>query len=64
MLKVIEGEVSFHMETSPLFETRIAAGSQQAIPPKVPYKVVPVGPIRLVVEFWGRPKTIAARALR
>lgn len=56
LVKVTAGEVRFRMETSPLFEARLAAGTQQAIPPEVPHEVRLFGPMRLVIEFWGRPK--------
>jgi tellurite resistance-related uncharacterized protein len=56
IVKVTAGEVRFHMETSPLLEARLTAGTQQVIPPEVPHEVMLVGPMRLVVEFWGQPK--------
>lgn len=56
ILNVIEGEVGFRMETSPLLELTLVAGTHQPIPPTVPHEVVLVGPMRLTVEFWGRPK--------
>lgn len=54
--KVTEGEVDFRMATSPLLEVRLAAGSQQSIPPRVPHEVLFIGPLRLSVGFWGRQK--------
>ena len=64
ILKVLEGEVIFHMETVPSLETRLLAGSEQAIPPLVSHRVVPTGPMRVVVEFWGRPKERGSRPNR
>lgn len=54
VLKAIEGEVDFRMETSPLLKVRLVAGMQQSIPPRVPHEVDLIGPTRLTVEFWGR----------
>jgi len=56
IVKVTAGEVKFRMETSPLLKARLTAGTHQVIPPEMPHEVVPVGPIHLVVEFWGRAK--------
>lgn len=56
VLKAIEGEVDFRMETSPLLTGRLVAGMQQSIPPRVPHEVHLIGPMRLTVEFWGQSK--------
>lgn len=56
ILKVFEGEVSFRMETSPLLEARLVAGSEQSIPPRVPHEVLVTGPMRLTIEFWGQSR--------
>ena len=56
MLRVTEGEVAFQMETVPVVDVRFSAGSSQPIPPGMSHKVVIVGPVRLVVEFWGEPR--------
>jgi hypothetical protein len=56
MLRVTEGEVAFQMETVPVVDVCFSAGSSQPIPPGMSHKVVIVGPVRLVVEFWGEPR--------
>jgi len=56
LVKVTAGEVTFRMETSPHLEARLVAGEQQLIPPEVPHEIGLVGPMRIVLEFWGRPK--------
>jgi len=54
VLKVLDGEVDFRMETSPLLKVRLVAGNQQAIPPSVPHEIDLIGPMLLTVEFWKR----------
>ena len=56
ILKVLVGEVGFHLEVTPPLEVRLQAGTQQAIPPLVPHRVAPEGQMRVIVEFWGRPQ--------
>jgi tellurite resistance-related uncharacterized protein len=59
MLRVTEGSVNFRMQTSPTspaMDTTLSAGSTQPIPPEAPHEVTITGPVKLVVEFWGRPQ--------
>ena len=60
LLRVSEGAVGFHMETDPPLDRVVEAGGTQPIPPAVPHQVRVGGPVRLSVEFWGRPPDAAA----
>ncbi|MGI8751420.1 MAG: DUF3565 domain-containing protein [Acidimicrobiales bacterium] len=55
-LHIIEGEIDFQFESgiTPVSPLHLKAGSAQPIPPGVPHRVAPTGPVRLQLEFWGR----------
>ena len=55
LLRVLEGEVGFRLETVPPIETRLVTGQEQPIPPGVPHHVVIEGPVVLTVTFLSRP---------
>jgi tellurite resistance-related uncharacterized protein len=56
VLVVEDGEVSFHVDTSPPLEAVLRAGDRQPIPPLVPHEVELRGPVRFHVEFHRRPE--------
>ncbi len=54
-LRVYDGAVDFRFESDGTPVVHLAAGSEQAIPPGAPHRLVPTGgPFRLEIEFWGR----------
>ena len=55
LLRVIEGEVGFRMETVPPINTQLVPGVDQPIPPGVPHCVVVTGPVLLTVTFLASP---------
>lgn len=56
-LEIHDGAIDFHFESDagpPVIPIHLAAGSVQPIPPGVAHRVVPTGPVRLELQFWGR----------
>ena len=54
-LRVISGTVGFRLASDPpLAVRRLAEGDEQAIPPTLVHRVVPEGPMEIVIEFLGR----------
>ena len=51
LLRVLEGEVRL-IFTEPLTEHRVTPVSPAIIPPQATHYVVPVGAMRMQVEFW------------
>ncbi len=56
-LQVFDGAIDFQFEreepeTSPA--RRLEAGAVQPIPPGAPHRLIPAGPVRLELQFWGR----------
>lgn len=51
LLRVLEGEVGFVLETEPAVDVRVAAGASQPIPPGVAHRLVVDGPAVVVVDF-------------
>ena len=54
-LRVLDGIVSFTMDTDPAIAVELRAGETQAIPPGVDHAVAVDGPVRFEVEFLVRP---------
>ncbi len=54
-LVILDGAVGFQFLGSGDPPLALWAGSVQPIPPGVPHCVIPSGPVRLKLEFWGRP---------
>jgi tellurite methyltransferase len=50
-LHVIEGNVTFSLNTKPSTIVRLGAGDRQAIPPGVPHALTLDGPVRLTIDF-------------
>lgn len=57
LLRVIKGTLRFRMSTDPPLDVRLSAGDVQAIPPTVPHRVTPEGPMEIVIEFLVRDPT-------
>lgn len=55
LLRVLEGEVVFAIETTPPFSARLDAGDQQPIPPGVAHLLRVDAPVRLTIDFLIRP---------
>ena len=55
LLRVLDGAVTFAIETTPPFRARLAAGDEQPIPPGVAHHLGVDGPVRLEVDFLVRP---------
>ncbi len=55
VLHVLEGTVTFAIETDPPQRLDLAGGDRQPIPPGVPHQLELDGPVRLEVEFLVRP---------
>ncbi len=55
LLRVLEGEVVFAIETTPPVSARLAAGDQQPIPPGVAHLLRIDQPVRLAIDFLVRP---------
>lgn len=55
-LRVHDGAVDFQFEPDGPRQ-HLVAGCAQVIPPGAPHRVVPVGPVRLDLEFWGRQES-------
>jgi tellurite methyltransferase len=51
-LSVLDGVVWFAMEVEPALNLRLEAGARQPIPPGVPHRLTPAGPVLLEVEFY------------
>jgi tellurite resistance-related uncharacterized protein len=58
-LRVLEGSVGFVMEVEPRLDVRLESGARQPIPPGVPHRLTPAGPVLLEVDFYvlTRPRT-------
>ena len=54
-LRILDGEVGFHIETNPPIDVRLDAGDEQPIPPGVPHLLRLDGPVQLAVDFLVRP---------
>lgn len=55
-LRVATGAIGFQFEADEMAvasQLRLVAGSQQAIPPGAPHHLIPIGVVRLEIEFWG-----------
>jgi tellurite resistance-related uncharacterized protein len=55
-LLVAAGAIGFQFEADEMlgaFQLPLVAGSQQAIPPGAPHRLIPIGAVRLEIEFWG-----------
>jgi tellurite methyltransferase len=67
-LQVREGTVNFQFrpeDTPPGPVLHLRAGSNQPIPPDLAHRVIPIGPVRLELEFWGhKPAQTPAGQLR
>ena len=57
LLRILDGAVTFTIETTPPFTVRLGAGVEQPIPPGVPHRLGVDGPVRLAVDFLVRPST-------
>ena len=55
VLRILEGEAVFAIDTSPPRSIRLHAGDEQPIPPGVPHLVRADEPVRLAVDFLVRP---------
>jgi tellurite resistance-related uncharacterized protein len=55
LLRVLEGEVVFAIETTPPFSARLDAGDEQPIPPAVAHLLRVDAPVRLTIDFLVRP---------
>jgi tellurite resistance-related uncharacterized protein len=53
-LRVIKGVVRFRFVSDAPFDVRLTAGNEQAIPPMVVHRVVPEGPMEIVIDFLAR----------
>jgi tellurite resistance-related uncharacterized protein len=56
-LGVHDGTIDFEFEVSERLgasSVHLATGTQQPIPPGVPHRLIPTGPVRLEIEFWGK----------
>ena len=51
-LRVLEGGIGFAMEVEPPLEVHLTANAHQPIPPGVPHRLIPAGPVRLTIEFY------------
>ncbi len=58
-VQVESGSVRFSMRTEPPVDVRLEAGHRQPIPPGVPHALTVEGPVRLVVEFYARPRQVS-----
>jgi tellurite resistance-related uncharacterized protein len=58
LLRVTGGAIGFQFE-SELMDAQstrhLAEGQVQSIPPGIPHRLIPAGPVRLELEFLGRP---------
>jgi tellurite resistance-related uncharacterized protein len=60
VLRVQEGELGFHLDTTPRRDVVLRAGDCQPIPPMIPHEVELRGPVRFQVEFHRRPEVAGA----
>lgn len=54
LLRVLDGDIGFTLETSPVVDVTLHAGDTQPIPPAVAHQVAVTGPCRMDVQFWTR----------
>ena len=52
-LRVISGAVVFRLASDDPVDVRLTAGDEQVIPPLVVHRVVPEGPMEIVIDFLG-----------
>ena len=55
LLRVLDGEATFAIETQPPQRITLRPGDEQPIPPGVPHQLVLDGPVSLSVDFLVRP---------
>lgn len=55
LLRVLEGEVVFAIDTTPPFSAHLGAGDRQPIPPGVTHLLRVDAPVRLTIDFLVRP---------
>lgn len=55
LLRVLEGDVVFAIETTPPHSARLDTADQQPIPPGVAHLLRVDGPVRLTIDFFVRP---------
>ena len=55
LLRVLDGAVTFTIETDPPHRVDLAASDEQPIPPGVPHQLAVDGPFRLEVDFLVAP---------
>ena len=55
LLRVLDGTVTFEIETEPPLRLTLRAGDEQPIPPGVPHQLQVDGPVHLAVDFLVRP---------
>jgi tellurite resistance-related uncharacterized protein len=55
LLRILEGAVTFEIETDPPQVTVLTTGDEQPIPPGVPHQLRGDGPFRLEVDFLVPP---------
>jgi tellurite methyltransferase len=61
-LHVVEGTVTFSMQTDPPTVVRLRAGDRQPIPPGIPHALTIDGPVRLSVDFLKAVDTASSSA--